>query len=125
MSAQIASHQEVEALALLKVLHPTPALGGRPKLAALTWLRANEHISRGNYGAPLGWFNARSTSGLYAKLLVGIRAFLYHGSLRRIYLYGGVGIVAESKAEKECQESFVKMTSLIDQITIVKDGNIK
>ncbi len=120
ISAENDQRDEYQMLSLIKALHPTPALGGKPKSLALAWLRENERLHRGNYGAPLGWLNAHTVNGLYAKLIVGIRSFLYDEKQGQIHLFGGVGIVAESNAEKEWQESLMKMTALIDQLRLVR-----
>jgi isochorismate synthases len=42
-------------LALVGRLHPTPAVGGTPRDAALDFIRANEKLDRGWYAAPIGW----------------------------------------------------------------------
>src|SRR5699024_10102249 len=40
---------------IVKKLHPTPALGGLPRDKALQFIRNEEYLDRGWYGAPIGW----------------------------------------------------------------------
>lgn len=90
-------------LDLLDHLHPSPALGGHPRTAALDWLAAHENLERGWYAAPLGWMDARG-EGEFA---VAIRSALISGS--RATLYAGCGIVVGSVPEAEFRETSLKM----------------
>ena len=45
-------------LDLLGSVHPTPAIAGAPRGAALNWLRNNENLDRGWYGGPVGFTDA-------------------------------------------------------------------
>ena len=78
------------ALALVAALHPTPAVGGVPREAALTMIAAREHPRRDHYAGPVGWTDARG-DGTW---VVGIRAVTVHGTTAR--LAAGVGIVGAS-----------------------------
>lgn len=90
-------------LDMIDQLHPTPALGGEPKEAALHWLRHHEPVGRGLYGAPIGWLSLAEDGGEFA---VGIRsAVLYK---QHALLYAGCGIVADSVAIEERAETSVK-----------------
>jgi menaquinone-specific isochorismate synthase len=42
-------------LPLVEALHPTPALGGQPRVVADDLIRTLEPITRGWYAAPIGW----------------------------------------------------------------------
>ena len=44
-------------LELVEELHPTPAVGGVPRAAALAWQRRCEGLDRGWYAAPIGWLD--------------------------------------------------------------------
>lgn len=57
------------------VLHPTPAVCGRPRPAALAALTAAEPFDRGFYAGPFGWI-----SGNAAEFAVAIRSALVHAS---------------------------------------------
>ena len=46
---------------LLRNLHPSPAVCGYPKNAALDWINTLESFPRGNYASPMGWVDASGT----------------------------------------------------------------
>lgn len=78
-------------------LHPTPALGGVPKEAAITYLEASEPFSRGWYGGPFGMVSPEETD-----ISVAIRSALIRG--REMHLFAGAGIVKGSQPQKEWEE---------------------
>ncbi|AQU78855.1 MULTISPECIES: isochorismate synthase [Planococcus] len=92
---------------LVQVLHPTPALGGEPKLLALEMIRNYEAMNRGYYAAPVGWIDAKG-DGEFA---VAIRSALLDG--KEAYLYAGGGIVADSTPESEYDETWVKFRPML------------
>lgn len=98
---------DVGVLDLVGRLHPTPALGGQPREAALAWIREREGLDRGWYGAPVGWVDARG-QGEFA---VAIRSALvgrYEASL-----FAGAGIVAASDPEREERETNIKLRAML------------
>src|SRR5207247_714477 len=46
-------------LDLVAALHPTPAVGGSPRAAALQFIRERERLDRGWYAGPIGWIDAQ------------------------------------------------------------------
>lgn len=94
-------------LDLVEALHPTPALGGEPKLQALSLIRSYEPLNRGYYAAPIGWVDAKG-DGEFA---VAIRSALLDGD--KAYLFAGGGIVADSTAEAEYDETWVKFRPML------------
>lgn len=91
---------------LAQALHPTPAVGGAPRDAALAWRAANEGLERGFYAGAVGWADA-SGDGEFD---VALRSALL---LRRgAWLYAGCGIVEGSDPAEELRESEVKMRPL-------------
>jgi isochorismate synthase/2-succinyl-5-enolpyruvyl-6-hydroxy-3-cyclohexene-1-carboxylate synthase/2-succinyl-6-hydroxy-2,4-cyclohexadiene-1-carboxylate synthase/O-succinylbenzoate synthase len=60
---------------LLAALHPTPAVCGQPRRAALAALRAAEPFDRGLYAGPFGWVAADA-----AEFVVAIRSALVRPS---------------------------------------------
>ena len=45
-------------LELVAALHPTPAVAGRPRDAAIDWIVAHEGFDRGRYAGAVGWVDA-------------------------------------------------------------------
>ena len=89
-------------------LHPTPALGGEPKELAVEWIRQYEPGSRGLYGAPIGWISGNDDSGEFA---VALRSGVFAG--QEGVLYAGCGIVADSQAELEREETKIKFQPML------------
>lgn len=94
-------------LSLVKYLHPTPALGGVPREAAMSIIREYEPINRGLYAAPIGWLDAEG-NGEFA---VAIRSAAI--TEKDAYLYAGGGIVADSEAQSEYEETLVKFRPML------------
>jgi menaquinone-specific isochorismate synthase len=97
----------VHILDLAEALHPTPAVGGTPRTAALKDIAAWEPFSRGLFAGLTGWFDTRG-NGEFA---VGIRSALVRESRAR--LFAGAGIVAGSVPELELRETSMKMEALL------------
>ena len=94
-------------LQLVKLLHPTPALGGVPRKAAMDIIRGCETMDRGLYAAPIGWLDAEG-NGEFA---VAIRSALL--AENTAYLYAGGGIVADSEPQAEYEETLVKFRPML------------
>lgn len=94
-------------LEFVKELHPTPALGGTPTHKAMEMIRDEEEMDRGFYAAPVGWLNAAG-DGEFA---VAIRSGLLSGE--KAYLYAGCGVVKDSDAESEYQETLIKLRPMV------------
>jgi menaquinone-specific isochorismate synthase len=97
-------------LPLVKLLHPTPALGGSPRRAALAFIQQAELAPRGWYAAPIGWLDYK-LDGAFA---VGIRSAVAQD--RRLWLYAGAGIVAASDPDKEWQETALKFKPMQEAV---------
>lgn len=91
-------------------LHPTPAVGGSPRAAAVAAIRDLEGFPRGLYAGAIGWMNARGGG----EFLVGIRSALVCGDRAR--LYSGAGIVAGSEPDKEFAETELKAQALLNAL---------
>ena len=96
----------VRLLEVLAQLHPTPAVGGAPREAALPHIRALEGFPRGLYAGALGWVDARGDGEFF----VGLRSALIDGRAAR--LYAGAGIVAGSQPEAELRETELKFGAM-------------
>lgn len=101
------TREDASLLALVDRLHPTPALGGLPKREAVEKIREAEELDRGFYAAPLGWMDFRG-NGEYA---VAIRSGLIQGN--EASLFAGCGVVQDSNAESEYQETKIKFRPML------------
>jgi isochorismate synthase len=95
------------ALEALQELHPTPAVGGFPRDAALGEIRDHEGLDRGWYAGPIGWIDANG-NGEFA---VALRSALINGN--KATLFAGCGIVADSNPESEYAESCWKLKVML------------
>lgn len=103
--AHLAANENI--FTLIAALHPTPALGGYPKEAALTLIRRWEPDFRGLFGAPFGYVTFAGTG----EFAVAIRSMLIHG--QRAKLFAGAGIVAASDPKQEVQETSLKFEPML------------
>jgi menaquinone-specific isochorismate synthase len=103
-------HQDTSLLLLVERLHPTPALGGLPKMGAVEKIRQVEDLDRGFYSAPLGWVDYNG-DGEFA---VSIRSGLIQG--KEASLFAGCGVVADSDAESEYLETGLKFRPMLRAI---------
>lgn len=92
---------------LVGVLHPTPAVCGRPRLAALTLIDRYEGFDRGPYGGPVGWVDSRG-NGAWA---VGIRSARVSGPTATVC--AGVGVVGDSEPALELAETRAKLQAML------------
>jgi len=99
--------EPLHVLDLVAQLHPTSAVGGTPRSAALDWLAEHENADRGLYAGPFGTFD-RSGNGEFA---VAIRSGLFAGN--EAHLFAGAGIVDGSEAQSELRETHWKLRSLL------------
>jgi isochorismate synthase len=90
-------------LEAIQELHPTPAVSGFPREAALTEIREHEQLDRGWYAGPVGWIDANG-NGEFA---VALRSALLNSHTAT--LFSGCGIVADSNPESEYAESCWKL----------------
>ncbi len=98
--------ESVRLLDVLARLHPTPAVGGSPRDAAVARIRELEGFPRGLYAGALGWLNARGGGEFF----VGLRSALVEGSTAT--MFAGAGIVAGSSPAKELAETELKFRAM-------------
>jgi menaquinone-specific isochorismate synthase len=96
------------ALELAGLLHPTPAVGGSPRDAALAAIAALEPFDRGCYAGPVGWVD-RGGDGEWA---VALRCATLDG--RRARLLAGAGIVPGSDPDAEWAETEHKLRAMLE-----------
>ncbi len=93
--------------ALAERLHPTPAVAGAPRPAALAWLRRHEELERGWYAGLVGWVDECGEG----ELTVALRSALLEG--REARLFAGAGIVAGSEPFAELRETELKLRPML------------
>lgn len=98
-------------LDLLADMHPTPAVGGKPRAKAVPAIARLEKLDRGLYAGVVGWFNHMNEG----EMIVGIRSALIEGKTAK--LYAGAGIVAGSDPDKEINETELKLEALRSSLT--------
>jgi menaquinone-specific isochorismate synthase len=91
---------------VLEQLHPTAAVGGVPRDAALAAIRELEPQSRGWYCGPVGWWEPDR-----AEFAVAIRSAMITGS--EAHVFAGAGIVSGSIPEMEWQETHNKAQAFL------------
>jgi isochorismate synthase len=103
--AQLA--QPLDAIELLELMHPTPAVGGEPLAQAAPLIPALEGMDRGWYAGPIGWTDATGDG----EFCVALRCALLRG--RVASCYAGVGVVRDSDPAAELAETEIKLAALL------------
>lgn len=101
-------------LQLVDLLHPTAAVGGVPREAALDRIRRVEGNLRGRYAGPVGWVDAEG-DGEWG---IALRCALIAGERAR--LYAGAGVVAGSLPEAELEETRLKFRAMESALGLVR-----
>ena len=99
-------HKKRSALNWASLLHPTAALGGEPRDAALAIIEELEFAPRGWYGAPFGIVDSK----LNGTFTTAIRSGVIHGA--RAWIFAGAGIVDGSEPSLEWLETGWKFQPL-------------
>lgn len=95
------------AVELVGLLHPTPAVGGEPREAALPLIPALEGLDRGWYAGAVGWTDLAEDG----EFCVALRCGLLRGKVA--HLYAGCGVVRDSDPAEELAETEVKLQALL------------
>ena len=98
------------ALELLALLHPTPAVGGVARAAALERISALEPAPRGYWAGAVGWTDGAGDG----EWVLSIRSVELDG--RRALVRAGAGVVAESDPRAELAETTVKLRPVLDAL---------
>ncbi|WP_152655018.1 isochorismate synthase MenF [Oceanobacillus sp. CFH 90083] len=104
--------KEHRIFSIVSGLHPTPALGGTPRQDALAFIRDNELLDRGWYGAPIGWMD----SNHHGEFAVALRSALIQKDAAS--LFAGCGIVEDSDPESEYEETKVKLMPMLSVLGV-------
>jgi isochorismate synthase len=102
---------EVGVFELLARMHPTPAVGGAPREAALDWLGRHGEARRGWYTGGVGWLDDAG-----GDVWVALRCAALRG--RRARLYAGAGIVAGSDPQQELRETAWKLQAMLEALAV-------
>ncbi|OLC16428.1 MAG: isochorismate synthase [Chloroflexi bacterium] len=105
------SEPAADALELAAALHPTPAVGGWPREAADVLIDELETMERGWYAGAVGWMDARGDGEFAVALRCGL---LWEDGAR---LYAGVGVMPDSDAARELDETELKFKALLTALT--------
>jgi menaquinone-specific isochorismate synthase len=103
-------------LELLAALHPTPAVGGVPAVAAKAMIDRLEPQRRGPYAGPVGFADAAGDG----RFVVGIRSMTLRGADAR--LAAGVGVVDGSQPRSEREEADLKLRAVLG--ALVPEGGL-
>ena len=93
---------------MLRLLHPTSAVAGMPKAAALEFIWAHEGYDRAYYSGFLGPVNV--TAPGIARLYVNLRCLQLRPG--EAVLYAGTGLTADSDPAREWQETEMKLQTV-------------
>ncbi|CAG7594824.1 Isochorismate synthase DhbC [Paenibacillus solanacearum] len=102
-------------LALAVALHPTPAVCGSPTGLAREAIREIEPFDRDFYTGLVGWCDANGDG----EWVIAIRCALAES--HSLQLYAGAGVVAESSAESELQETSAKFRTMLRAMGVQDD----
>ena len=97
----------ISSLALAVALHPTPSVCGSPTALAREAIQEIEPFDRGFYTGLVGWCDASGDG----EWIVTIRCAVAEN--QSLNLYAGAGVVAESSAEAELQETSAKFRTML------------
>jgi menaquinone-specific isochorismate synthase len=97
-------------LQLAAAVHPTAAVGGTPRDAAVSLIAELEGMDRGRYAGPVGWVDGNGDG----ELGIALRCALLDGSTAR--LFAGCGVVAGSDPDTEVREAAAKMLAIRDAL---------
>ncbi|WP_310392161.1 chorismate-binding protein [Hymenobacter sp.] len=93
---------------MLRLLHPTSAVGGMPKAAALQFIQAHEGYDRAYYSGFLGPVNVAAPG--VARLYVNLRCLQLRPT--EAILYAGTGLTVDSDPAREWQETELKLQTV-------------
>ena len=99
------SHPPASILELVDALHPTPAVCGRPREAALAVIAELEGLDRGRYAGAVGWLDADGN---------GEGAVAIRGRTARVI--AGNGMVGDSDPPTELIETRAKLQAMLSAI---------
>jgi menaquinone-specific isochorismate synthase len=110
VAGQLDAAEPASLLQLAEDVHPTAAVGGTPRDAALELIAELEAMDRGRYAGPVGWVDARGDG----ELGIALRCAQLDGRVAR--LFAGCGVVADSDPDTEVREAAAKLVPVRDAL---------
>ncbi|MEA2167937.1 MAG: menaquinone-specific isochorismate synthase [Solirubrobacteraceae bacterium] len=104
--------EPMSALELVALMHPTPAVGGEPRAAAVPRISALEGFDRGWYAGAVGWTDSNDDG----EFCVALRCALLRG--RDARCFSGVGVVRDSDPAAELAETEIKLGALLPVLAL-------
>ena len=98
-------------LRLAAAVHPTAAVGGTPRDAAVALIAELEGMDRGRYAGPVGWMDADGDG----ELGIALRCAQLDGPVAR--LFAGCGVMVDSDPDTEVREAAAKLLPIRDALT--------
>ena len=98
-------------LDLVEALHPTAAVCGYPTSVAGELISELEHMDRGPYAGPVGWFDAAG-NGEWG---IALRGAVIEEP-QTVRLYAGCGIVSGSNPAAELEETWSKFRPMLEAL---------
>ena len=98
-------------LDLVEALHPTAAVCGYPTSVAGELISELEHMDRGPYAGPVGWFDAAG-NGEWG---IALRGAVIEDP-QAVRLYAGCGIVSGSNPAAELEETWSKFRPMLEAL---------
>jgi menaquinone-specific isochorismate synthase len=108
-------HPDVSVLRLAGELHPSAAVCGTPTPAARATIAELEQLDRGRYSGPVGWLDSAGDGEFAIALRCGL---IDPEDRRRITVYAGCGIVAESDPAEEWAETEAKLMPMLEALGV-------
>jgi len=109
--------KDVGALEVLRATFPAGTMTGAPKVRAMQIIDELEPTRRGPYAGAVGYIAA---GGKRMDLAITIRTCLLHGGIASVQ--AGAGIVADSVAEREWEETENKAKAILSAVAAVRAG---
>ena len=100
----------VDAVDVIRAVFPGGTITGCPKVRCMELLRQIEPVARGLYTGSLGYVGFDGTMDLN----IAIRTIVRHGATLSFHV--GAGIVADSEAGREYQETLAKAEALVSAL---------
>jgi anthranilate synthase component 1 len=100
-----------DCLDLFRSTFPAGTVSGAPKIRAMEIIDELEPSRRGIYAGGIGYIDFSGTMDM----CIAIRTMIINGN--RLYFQAGAGIVADSVAENEYQETLNKARALLQSLS--------